>query len=113
MNSRINEVTSSEELDRLFDSSQTAPVLLFKHSVTCPISTNVFGDVRTIGVEINVVVVQNSRSVSNEIADRLGIRHESPQAIVVSGGRAVYHASHYDVAGEDIVRALNFGGQNN
>jgi bacillithiol system protein YtxJ len=52
------------------------------------------------------VVVQHSRSVSNAIAERTGIRHESPQAILLKGGEVVYHASHYDVTAEDIEAGL-------
>ena len=37
------------------------------------------------------------REISNEIAHRYGVAHESPQVIVLAGGSAVYHASHMDI----------------
>ena len=40
--------------------------------------------------------------VSDEIARRTGIRHESPQAIVLKDEKVIYHASHYDVTAEDV-----------
>lgn len=46
------------------------------------------------GVSAAVVKVIEDRPVSNEIAARLGVKHESPQAILVRSGKAVWHASH-------------------
>lgn len=104
MKARFTKVESTERLDALFDLSAEKPVVLFKHSMTCPISSDVYYEVSNADAEINLVIVQTARDVSNQIADRTGIRHESPQAIVLKNGQAVYHASHYDVTAEDIVR---------
>ncbi len=104
MKARFTKVESTERLDALFDLSAEKPVVLFKHSMTCPISSDVYYEVSNADAEINLVIVQTARDVSNQIAERTGIRHESPQAIVLKNGQAVYHASHYDVTAEDIVR---------
>ncbi len=109
MNARINEIDSSEKLGELFERSNDSPVLLFKHSTTCGISSHVLSDVSEIDAEVNVIVVQHARDVSREVEARLGVRHESPQAIVVSRGRAVYSASHYDVSGDEIAEILAAG----
>lgn len=106
MNAKIIEINSSEKLSELFEKSNETPVVLFKHSITCPISANVFDEVSEIDSEINLVVVQRARSISNEIAERTHIRHESPQAIILKNGEAIYHASHYDITGEDILNSL-------
>ena len=95
-----------EKLDQLFEKSHETPVVLFKHSVTCPISTNVYYEISDIEAEINLVVVQSARQISNEIASRTNIRHESPQAIVLKDGKPVYSASHYDVTAEDLEKHL-------
>ncbi len=106
MNARFNEISSSEELENLFEQSFDKPVVLFKHSVTCPISLGVYREVSGADADINLIVVQRARNVSNEIAQRTGIRHESPQAIVIKDGKPIYHASHYDVTAEDISEKL-------
>jgi bacillithiol system protein YtxJ len=98
------ELSSSEQLEELFEKSNEKPVVLFKHSVTCPISTNVYSEVSDVENDVNLVIVQRARDISNEIARKTGIRHESPQAIVLKNGKAVYHASHYDITAEDIKR---------
>ena len=96
------EINSTEELAKLFELSHNSPVVLFKHSVTCPISTNVYYEVSDLESDVNLVIVQKSREISSEITKKTGIRHESPQAIVLKNGKAVYHASHYDITAEDI-----------
>jgi bacillithiol system protein YtxJ len=37
------------------------------------------------------------RSISNEIASRFGVVHQSPQMIVLKNGKAVYDASHESI----------------
>jgi bacillithiol system protein YtxJ len=102
MNARFNEIHSVEELDSLFEQSFEKPVVIFKHSLTCPISAGVYHEVSGADADINLIVVQKARNVSNEIAEKTGIRHESPQAIVIKDGKPIYHASHYDVTAEGI-----------
>jgi len=47
-----------------------------------------------------MVDVIRQRPLSREIAARLGIRHESPQTILIRGGAVGWHASHYDVTAD-------------
>jgi len=94
---------SIEKLDQLFTSSHRQPVVIFKHSTSCGISVGVYREIETVNADVNVVVVQRSRNISNEISRRTGIRHESPQAIVISNGTPVYHASHWDIEPMKIV----------
>ena len=98
------ELNSIEKLEELFEESNEKPVVLFKHSVTCPISFGVYSEVSEVESDVNLVVVQKARDISNEIARKTGIRHESPQAIVLKNGKPIYHASHYDITAEDIQR---------
>ena len=53
-----------------------------------------------------MVTVQTDREISNAVATRLGIRHQTPQAIVVKDGRAVWAASHFHVNATEIRKAL-------
>ena len=107
MKARITEVDSIEKLNQLFKSSDENPVLIYKHSVTCGISDNVYEDVKDVDANVNIVIVQTGRDISNEIEMRTGIRHASPQAIILKGGKAVYHASHYDITAEDLEEVLS------
>jgi bacillithiol system protein YtxJ len=51
--------------------------------------------------------MQSARDISNAVAEKTGIRHESPQAIVLKNGAPVYHASHFDVSAEAINGEIN------
>lgn len=102
MKANFIEVNSNEELDELFEQSNEKPVFLFKHSLTCPISAGVYQEISNADADVHLIVMQRARGVSEEIAKRTGIRHESPQAIVLKDGKTIYHASHYDVTASDV-----------
>jgi bacillithiol system protein YtxJ len=53
-----------------------------------------------------VVPVQASRDVSAALAERFGIRHESPQVMVVHDGQVVWHGSHFRATAGSITAAL-------
>jgi bacillithiol system protein YtxJ len=95
-----------DKLQAAIEESRIRPVLLFKHSTTCGISAGVFRDVKLVDADINIIVVQTDRAISNEIERQTGVRHQSPQAIVLRDGMPVYHASHYDITPEDISKHL-------
>ena len=100
-------VDSIEHLEALFEESHRRPVVFFKHSSTCGISAGVKNIVSDMEADLNMVVVQTDRYLSNEIAARTNVRHQSPQAIVIKAGKAIYHASHYDITPEDIQRSIS------
>lgn len=102
MNANFIKVESSDVLEELFSKSNEKPIVLFKHSVTCPISFDVYNEVSNVGKDVYLVVVQSARAISNLIAEKTNIRHESPQAIILKNGAPVYHASHYDISSDDI-----------
>jgi len=102
MKARFNEINNIEELDSLIEKSNEQPIVLFKHSTTCPISSGVYQEISKADADINIIVVQHSRSLSTALAERTGIRHESPQAMVLKDERVVYHASHYDVTADEV-----------
>jgi len=87
------------DLDAFEAALQQPRVLLFKHSPICPISATAKAeyemfkldhpDVPTIFVD-----VISSRPVARGIADRSGVEHESPQAILFEAGTPTWHASH-------------------
>lgn len=106
MKANFIEVHSDEELNGLFQKSKEQPVILFKHSLTCPISAGVYNEVSGVDSDVYLIVVQYARGVSNLLAEKTGIRHESPQAIVLKDEKPVYYASHYDVTAADLDKSL-------
>lgn len=106
MKAQFNHLDSIEQLDQVFTESNENPVLIFKHSLTCPISADIYQDIKSVDGTVNLIVVQTGRDISEEVADKTHIRHESPQAIVLKDGKPVYHASHYNISANDINEQL-------
>lgn len=111
----IDRITRDDELDALFERSHEVPVLLFKHSLTCPVSSRAHGELTTFvesrsgddGVEFALIEVQNARPVSNAVAERTGVRHESPQALLLRNGEVHWHASHFRIRRDALDQAVS------
>jgi bacillithiol system protein YtxJ len=104
-----------DELHRLLAESQSRPVLLFKHSYTCGVSMEALDELVThlkdresngFLPQYAMVTVQTHRAVSNAIAQKLGVRHETPQALLVKNGRVVWSASHFRVTAAAVDDAI-------
>jgi thioredoxin len=98
-----------DEARALADSPEA--LVVFKHSATCIISLTVireFEAFRTAlpDVPTRLVVVQQERALSNALEDVLQVQHESPQALVVQQGRALWHASHRRITADRLAQAV-------
>jgi len=99
-------------LDELLRDSEHLPLLLFKHSQTCGISAEALDELEAhiaeggAAVRYAMVTVQTHQELSNVVSSRLGIRHETPQVILVRDGRAVWTASHFRVNAVELARAI-------
>ena len=102
-----------DELKRLVTDSELRPVLLFKHSYTCGVSLEALDELvshlngRRTEAQYAMVTVQTHRALSNAVARQFGVRHETPQALLIRDGRVVWSASHFRVtaaAVEDAIR---------
>lgn len=93
------------ELKEIADESY----FIFKHSNSCPISgmaNRVVTKVKEeLSIPIYILIVQTQRSHSTEIAEHFNIRHESPQLLLVSKGKVVWHESHMAITKKAILRA--------
>lgn len=90
-------VTTSDAIEDLFTQSAEHPVILFKHDTSCPISRAAYREMQQATQDVAVIDVAQAKELSDDIAARTGITHESPQVIVVRDGKAVWSASHYDI----------------
>ena len=112
MGSSFKDINTLEELEGVLAESNTRPALLFKHSITCPISTRAFREFESFlesadpAVTYRLITVQTARPVSDEAATRLSLRHETPQAILVNNGREIWNASHFDITSSSLQEAV-------
>jgi len=109
-------LTHLHDLDALHAAiaeSRDRPVLLFKHSRSCGISCEALDELHahleqgTPSASYKLITVQSHRHVSDEAATRLGVRHETPQAILLRDGKPVWKASHFRITADALSQALS------
>jgi len=112
----LTELRSQQDVDCLLEESATRPVLLLKHSHSCGTSAQALDELLSHideraadDVRFALVTVQTHRSVSSAIATRLGVRHETPQALLIRHGAVVWQASHFRVTAQAIAAAIARG----
>ncbi|WP_436514417.1 bacillithiol system redox-active protein YtxJ [Ekhidna sp. To15] len=98
-----NHLISASQLDEIDKVSEEKTILLFKHSTRCSISSMVLNRFErsyddNASFEPFFLDLITYRDLSNEVATRYGIRHESPQAILIKNGKAIFDASHMGVS---------------
>jgi bacillithiol system protein YtxJ len=77
---------------------------VFKHSTTCPVSARAAAVVEELRTEIPVylIKVREQRELSNWVAKTYGVRHESPQLILIRDGKVQKTWNHWEIKPEDI-----------
>ena len=100
----LTEVSQLDEIDNL---SKQKPVMIFKHSTRCSVSAMALGRFERSYKEESsfepfyLDLIAN-RDVSNEIASRYNVRHESPQAILIRNGKAIFDTSHMGISYDEL-----------
>lgn len=105
----MKRIKTIEDWHALLESSTTHPFLLFKYSMTCVSSVLANKELRALktSLPIHTVIVQLDRKVSNAIEKDLGVKHESPQLLILKDGRGIWQATHYHIkkkAVDDAIR---------
>jgi len=103
-------LTSEEQLEEIKEISRTKPVIILKHSTRCSISTMAKGRldraVQPEGVDFYYLDLLAYRSVSNKIADKFHVPHESPQILLIKNAECIYEETHNGINMDDIVAQL-------
>lgn len=105
-------LASHDALDAAVTASHERPVFVFKHSLICPVSTRADDAYAAFvsgrdedDMAFHRIEIQNARPVSDAVAERTGVRHESPQALLFVNGEVVWHASHGAITPEALAAA--------
>ena len=112
MTSRLTALTEIAELDAAISESRERPVLLFKHSRYCGVSAEALDELQShidaaqTDAAYRMITVQTHRPVSDAVAQRLGLRHETPQAILLRDGKIVWNASHFRITARQLDQVL-------
>ncbi|WP_300434452.1 bacillithiol system redox-active protein YtxJ [Christiangramia sp.] len=102
-------LTSMDQLDEIEKISEEKTVAILKHSTTCGISRMVlkmfesdYDLDESEPINLYFLDLRAHRDVSNAIAEKFGVRHESPQLIVIKNKEVVHHASHQQIQAEKL-----------
>ncbi|MCH9016096.1 MAG: bacillithiol system redox-active protein YtxJ [Gemmatimonadetes bacterium] len=104
----LQPVENREELERILE----APLaLIYKHSTICGLSSKAIREVESFvgrhpDVPVYIIDVLRNRAITMEVQDRLGVRHKSPQVIVVANGEAKWHKSHWGIKSKVLSRQI-------
>ena len=112
MENQFVKVTETKALDELSERSKQRPVIIFKHSLTCPISATAYDQMAEFDGEVALVEVQRARELSRAIEHRLGVAHESPQVIVLRNGQVAWNASHFKITLDAVAAAVRAAAEN-
>jgi bacillithiol system protein YtxJ len=99
------ELTDLGQLNEIITLSNEKPVAIFKHSTRCSVSRMAlkqFEKEYNIADKVTLYFLDliENRAISNEIATRFNVAHQSPQLLLIKEGKAIYHVSHSDIDAE-------------
>jgi bacillithiol system protein YtxJ len=98
------------QIAEIREESKEKPVLIFKHSSRCSISSMAWNRMERSWKEADSVKLSpyfldliSYRDISNAIAEEFSVEHASPQVIVIKNGKAIYDNSHMGISYRDII----------
>jgi bacillithiol system protein YtxJ len=107
----LKDLENNADFDNALQVSKKAPVYIYKHSSNCNISRGAWRAIRELAEEkpelqFRRIMVRENKPLSNDIAEKLNVEHQSPQIILINDGVPVWSATHYAITRETIMGAL-------
>jgi bacillithiol system protein YtxJ len=107
-----NTIKTEKDVLDIIEKSKDKPQIIFKDSVSCGISAfakerlkNDFPLIENIS-DFNYLDLLSYREVSNFIAKKLNVIHQSPQIIVLIKGEVIYRDSHHSIEAKKIANKI-------
>ncbi len=105
---------SSTSIDDIIAMSMKQDVLIFKHSTSCSLSYIAKSrleenwDFEEAALTPYYLDLKLFRTVSDAVAERFSIHHESPQALLIRKGECIYDASHLDISVDELKETIHW-----
>jgi bacillithiol system protein YtxJ len=100
-------LTDQNQLETIKDQSFTTPQVILKHSTTCSISKMALARLERAeaptSIQFYYLDLLNYRAISNAIAEKFSVYHESPQILLIKNGECIFDESHGGIQMEEIV----------
>lgn len=115
MSQSYTEIQSLDQWNAALESSAARPLVIFKHSTTCPVSANAYNeftnylnsDAASPDIDYVLVKVIESRPISLQIAEDVAVKHESPQIIFLKDKAKYWTASHWSITEAHMKAVMN------
>lgn len=105
---------NEKALEEAKERSASQPVIIFKHSTRCPVShmalsrfERSWNDSEMQEVTPYFLDLISYRSISSKIAEDFEVQHESPQLLLIRGGKCTYHRSHSNISYKELQKELS------
>lgn len=99
-------IESEEELAAVIDGSFHRSTAIFLHDPWCPVSARAFREMEQLGIELPAIDVSRSRHLNSAVERRTGVRHASPQVVVLRDAAVVWDGSHRRITAAAVRSAL-------
>lgn len=105
----VKQLKSMEAWQEALRESAIKPIIIFKYSLTCISSISAIKQMKLLETNLPIysVIVQTDRDVSNAIEADLGVRHETPQVLIIRERRGVWQATHYKIKNKLVMEAID------
>lgn len=105
------QLTTSDQLESALNATTNQPALFFKHSTRCSISTMALSRFEAnwnneVACDLYFLDLIAYRDLSNLLAEKTHVVHQSPQVIVINNGQVVYNESHNGIRAQEIEAKL-------
>ena len=102
-----NKLQDNAQLAQIKQESAEQPVLIFKHSTRCSISSTAMSRLErnwsdSAGIKPYYLDLISFRSMSGQVAEEFGVDHQSPQVLLIQNGECIYDASHFEISFDDL-----------
>ena len=107
-----NQHENVSDLDPVFSINDRLSVI-FKHSAACGTSAFALRNMEEVlsetaeNVDFYIIEVRSQRELSNYVAQKTGVRHESPQLILIKNGEALWNVSHSAIYPKSVLENIS------
>ncbi len=107
-----NFLKTSESVQQVIDRSGSKAQVIFKHSPSCAVSFFAKRNLDSAEImnnsefDLSTIDVISERALSRELAELTGVRHESPQLLILKNKKVIWHDSHNGVNAENVIKNL-------
>lgn len=104
----MNRLKTIEEWRMLLEKSDEQPFLIFKLSMTSLSSVTAKKEMESLVTDIPryVVISQLDKKVSNAVELDTGVKHETPQLLIIKDKKAIWQATRYQIKQSVVLDAI-------